>query len=112
MSRHTPIKGVVSRSFGIEDETDTVVLLSEEGTVTVRKEPVRRLRKGEQCPEATVTVDALWETRERPLESKDELTKFVDNLVSRIPIADFGITDPKADYKVKAWLLKQLNHSR
>jgi hypothetical protein len=113
-SRHTPIKGTLTRSFGEDDDQDLVVAMHEEGYVSVRYEPTsRKLKRGEKLPESRISVEDLWEMRDKPLAAEvkvGEVELILKRILARLPIADFGIEElgNKVHYQAKAWLWQQL----
>jgi hypothetical protein len=115
-SRHTPIKGKLTRSFGQEGNQDLVVEFNEAGYVAMRKEPVdRKLKRGEQLPEARLTLDELWEhVSQVPVSAPKlgEVEQILDRLLARLATADLGIEEfgERPHYRLKAWLWQQLKN--
>jgi hypothetical protein len=113
-SRHTPIKGVLTRSFGEEESRDLVVSMHEEGYVSARYEPTdRKLKRGEKLEEARISIEDLWELRDQPTvtEAKvGEVESVLNRILTRLPVADFGSEElgKKVHYQAKAWLWQQL----
>jgi len=115
-SRHPPIKGSLTRSFGIEEDRDLVVAMHEGGYVSVRYEPVdRKLKRGEKVAEARISVEELWELRAKPVVTDvkiDEVEHVLRRILARVPVADFGSEElgTKVSYRVQAWLWQQLKN--
>lgn len=113
-SRHTPIKGVLTRSFGEEESRDLVVSMHEEGYVSVRYEPTdRKLKRGEKLEESRISIEDLWELRSAPVVTDvkvGEVELILNRILGRLPVADFGTEElgNKVHYHAKAWLWQQL----
>jgi hypothetical protein len=106
--RHTPIRGKLTRSFGVVDDEDLVVELREEGQVVFRREPAdRKLRRGEQLPELVLNVEETCQN----LGSRDsrDAIDLVEAVAARIPIAKFEEVRPeRVAYEMKCWLIKEM----
>lgn len=113
-SRHTPIAGRLSRSFGIDEVNalDLVAELRDDGTISIREEPVdRKLKRGEQLPEVIIDVRETWEAGKKNTVSKaapKEIESVIDRVLARLPIADLTGTPEQVGYRAKAWLMKEL----
>lgn len=116
-SRHTPITGSLTRSYGISDFTalDLVVELRDNGTITIREEPVdRKLKRGEKLPEIEINVRDTWEvgkkktTHAAARAAPEEIVSAIDRVIAKLPIADLSSTPELVGYKAKAWLMKEL----
>jgi hypothetical protein len=109
-SRHTPVSGSLTRSFGIEGFNDLVVELKSDGQVIFRKEPVdRKIKRGEQLPERRLNVrEVMGDLGNRPTKEL-EVTSIIEALMAKAPIAQFeGDTPRNVSYSMKVWLLKEL----
>jgi hypothetical protein len=108
-SRHTPAKGLITRSLGIEEGVDFVVGIHEDGYLLLREEPVgRRLGRNELVPEKTVDLQQLRDASpEETKEAGDAAKHVLLALYRTLPLADFGI-EVKEGYKVKTWLMRRL----
>jgi hypothetical protein len=116
-SRHTPIAGSLSRSFGIDEinARDLVVEFRDNGTVAIREEPVdRKLKRGEKLPEVEINVRETWEagknkaTHSVAKAAPKELESAIDRVIAKLPIADLSGDPEKVGYRAKAWLMKEL----
>lgn len=109
-TRHTPMRGKLARSFGIEGTEDMVVELREEGVVAFRREPAdRKLKRGEQLPELALDVKETCQN----LGSRDDrdAMDLVEAVAARIPIAKFSETKPEnVAYEVKCWLMQEMKN--
>ncbi len=109
-SRHTPMTGRLTRSFGIDGTDDLVVELTAEGQVVFRKEPAdRKLKRGEQLPERRMDVrEVMRDLAGRPAKEM-EAEAIIVELMVRAPIAKFEEDTPKnVAYAMKVWLLREL----
>ena len=108
MSRHTLLKGSISRSLGVDGNEDTVVEIRDDRTVVIRKEPTdRRLGRGEKLPEVVIDVDDAWEKGNAASNAEAK----VDQLLSALHTADFsGQTPEKIEYKMRVWLINKLKN--
>lgn len=109
-SRHTPMTGRLTRSFGIDGTDDLVVELTAEGQVVFRKEPAdRKLKRGEQLPERRLCVrEVMRDLAGRPAKEM-EAEAIIVELMARAPIAKFEEDTPKnVAYAMKVWLLREL----
>tara|TARA_R110002110_G_scaffold8326_6_gene41858 strand:- start:260 stop:613 length:354 start_codon:yes stop_codon:yes gene_type:complete len=107
-SRHTLMRGKITRSFGVDEESaeDLVIELSD-GQIVVRREPLdRKIKRGERLPSVTLDPGTLLDQQGKPEAGVQEL---LVELCSRLPIAKFeeGPAD-KVDYRAKVWLLAEL----
>lgn len=116
-SRHTPISGKLSRSFGIDEETatDMVAEFREDGTIAIREEPVdRKLGRGEKLPEVVIDIREAWEAGQKKAVTAQAAPKAVetaiDRVLARLPVADLSEASPgKFTYNAKVWLMKELD---
>lgn len=107
-SRHTTMRGKLTRSFGIADGEDYVVELNEDGYITFRREPAdRKLRRREEVPSVRLHVSEVCADLTIP---KGDVESILEQIARRVPIADFSEeTSPhKIPYKVKVWLMNAL----
>ena len=110
-SRHTPAKGLLTRSLGVEDDTDLVVGIDQDGTVMIRQEPTdRRLKRGEALPELRIDVRQAWEGRDAkgPVESEDTVRGILTALFHSLPVAADDEADVKNLTKLKGWMWQRL----
>lgn len=114
-SRHTPIKGSLTRSFGIdEDHRDLVVAMHEDGFVSARYEPTdRKLKRGEQLAEGRISVEELWQCHAKPIVTNakiNEVELILRRILARVPTADLGSEElgSKAHYRLQSWLWQEL----
>lgn len=108
-SRHTPLKGKLTRSFGIDDEAnDLVVEINDEQGIVIRKEPAdRKLRRGEVLPSVVINPAEAYKNDGNPAM---DIAKILQELTRRMPIASFIEGPPNhVDYRAKVWLLAELN---
>lgn len=114
-SRHTPISGSLSRSFGIDEETalDLVAELRDDGTIAIREEPVdRKLKRGEKLPEVVINIRETWDAGKKKASNAKaapkEIESAIDRVLARLPIADLSGPPEKVGYQAKVWLMKEL----
>lgn len=110
MSRHTPIKGSLTRSFGVEDDQDLVVAMRDDGYVSVRYEPThRKLKRGEILPQFSISVEDLWAMRDKPVANSSEVGGILERIAAKLPVAQL-IEDGEKNlgYAVKVWLMNAL----
>ena len=109
-SRHTPMSGRLTRSFGIDGTDDLVVELNADGQIIFRKEPAdRKLRRGEQIPEKRMDIRETMKDLSGKPAKEMEVTAILEALLAKVPIAVFeGDTPKNLAYSMKCWLLKEL----
>lgn len=116
-SRHTPIAGSLSRSFGIDEinALDLVVELRDNGTIAIREEPVdRKLKRGEKLHEIEINVRDTWDVGKKKAThavakaAPKEIESAIDRVIAKLPIADLSSTPARVGYQAKAWLMKEL----
>jgi hypothetical protein len=110
MSRHTPAKGSLTRSFGNEDGEELVVELDAAGFVVFRREPLfRRLKRGEKLPELRLKVADIMEDLSKPQADIGDTEDVLEKLLKKLPIAKFeGDSPEKIAYSMKVWMMKAL----
>lgn len=114
MSRHTPISGRLTRSFGTDPDTgEDLVVELREGEVEFRKEPTnRRLKRNEQLPCQVIKIDEIMGNLKVPVvveESVGEVGKILERIAAKVPIAQFVEDGEKnLNYAIKVWLLAEL----
>lgn len=110
MSRHTPAKGTLTRSFGNEEGEELVVELDAKGFVVFRREPLfRRLKRGEKLPELRLKVTDVMENLSKPQADIGDTEDVLEELLKKLPIAKFEGDNPeKIAYHMKVWMLKTL----
>jgi len=107
-SRHTPLKGKLTRSFGLDDEAkDLVVELNAEQGIVIRKEPAdRKLKRGEVLPSVVINPEEAYKNDGNPAM---EIAEILTILTRSMPIASFIEGPPNhVDYRAKVWLLAEL----
>lgn len=109
-SRHTPMSGRLTRSFGSDGNNDLVVELNADGQVIFRKEPAdRKIKRGEQLPERRLDVREVMQDLTGKPPKELEVTTIIEALIAKAPIAKFeGDTPKNVAYSMKVWLLKEL----
>lgn len=109
MSRHTEMKGRLTRSFGSDGEDDQVVELDESGHVMFRKEPLgRRLRRGEVLPEVRLSVAEVLAGIGKKAPAAQSAEDILTRIADRIPIAKFEEDQPRnVAYAMKVWLMRE-----
>lgn len=114
-SRHTPIAGKLSRSFGIneDDALDLVAEFRDDGTIAIREEPVdRKLKRGEKLPEVVINVRDTWTAGKKKASTAaaapKEIETVIDKVLARLPVADLTGTPEKVGYQAKVWLMREL----
>ena len=117
-SRHTEAKGTLTRSLGVNNETDLVVGIDADGYFVIREEPTdRKLKRNEKLPELKMDIRQMWEGSDRgnkdPDSTADEFVEMLDEVIQRMPIAKFeeGPAD-KIHYRAKFWILEELKFIR
>lgn len=113
MSRHTQLTGEqsISRSLGSIENQDFVATLQGDRKLELRLEPLdRRMKRGEKCESMVVDLEELWDARAKPKEIPTD--SFVDDLIRKLPIADFSGAPDKVGYAAKVWLLNELKKLR
>lgn len=110
MSRHTEMRGRLSRSFGSDGEEDQVVELDESGYVVFRREPLnRRLRRGEELPEVRLSVREVLSGVGKKAPATQSAEDILERILAKIPIAKFeGDTPRNLAYAMKVWLLREV----
>jgi hypothetical protein len=110
MSRHTPAKGTLTRSFGNEEGEELVVELDAKGFVVFRREPLfRRRKRGEKHPELKLNVAEVMDNLSTPQVTAGEVESILDQLLKKLPVAKFeGDTPAKMAYNLKVWMLQSL----
>lgn len=108
MSRHTALTPgqTISRSLGQTEDYDLVVILHGGGKIEIRKQPLRKLRRGEQIPTAFHEAEDLADTQGGDGEG------WLDELIATIPVASFGERPDQVAYRAKAWILDRLKKIR
>lgn len=107
-SRHTPISGKLTRSFGVTGDVDLVAEMNADGTISIREEPVgRRLGRGEELPEVRVRVRDVWDNS-LSVEPITASESWVDALLSSLPIANFSGSPERVGYLAKVWIMNEL----
>lgn len=97
-SRHTPMKGKLSRSFGFDDTEDLVVELNAEGFVAFRREPNdRKLKRGEQLPEVRLDVRDMCSDLSvpKPAAQEDEMVAILERVAGQLTVRKFEEEPPK-----------------
>lgn len=105
MSRHTALKGSLTRSLGASGDEDLVVELAEPGILIIRREPLgRRLRRGEELPQMRIDL------REAAKNMSGGFGEdAVGELIKKLPLASWEADKPATvAYKAKVWMLQQL----
>ena len=110
-SRHTPAKGLLTRSLGVEDNQDLVVGLDENGTLLIRVEPTdRRLKRGEVLPELRIDARQAWSGKDTktPTETEDTVREILTALFHTLPTAQMNENDQKSWTKLQGWIWGRL----
>lgn len=94
--------------MSLDEDTVLVALIQDDGTVTIADKPATgRRKRGTQPKVVTVDLVDVWKHRE---DSAAVETVF-DDLLRKMPVADFTGTPEKVGYQAKVWLMKQLRNA-
>jgi hypothetical protein len=120
MSRHTPLSGKLTRSFGLYGTSYAVVVLDGEAkTVALRLEPGgRKLKRGESLPETVLKVEDLVAAADRGESVEAETASVAADIMKRLEaklavakLSDGTALSGKDAYRIKVLLLQALREN-
>jgi hypothetical protein len=101
---------VLRRSLGVDDDVDTVIEIHPDGTLCAYEESTARKRRGSTVRKVSIDIREILDgcRKQDRYQKPSTAESWVDSIVRRIPIADFGNDSARVCYRVKVWLLQEL----
>lgn len=92
-------------TIGLDEDTLLLVSIAGDGVVTIVDKPAQgRRKRGQQQRTLVVDIKDLWNQR----GDAPKVESVFDELLRRMPVADFTEVPEKVGYKVKVWLRNEL----